>query len=440
MSEAISVKKIEKGDGLTRKILIEIPAAAMTEKLDKEAKQLAKTKSLKGYRRGKVPLSVIKKMFGDELRRNILVELMEQAFEQALQEKDLRIASNPVYEEVLATKDDVIAFSASFEVLPDIKLPVFKKLKVTCIRTEVNDEAVNHVLERFRRQLGKWKVVERKAQKGDLVNMDYVGKLKGEAFDGGTARSVDLELGSKQFIEGFEEGLIGLKAGDEKDLKLKFPKTYHAEEVAGQKVTFEIKIHAVKSCEPAALDESFVREIGIASGKLEDLQTELLNTMVREAEEASKHHAKRAIFVALREQAKFDLPNALVDQEIHRMRHDIQQQFIKSGVKQAKIPELPRDILEVEAKQRVKTGLLLAETIKQHELKVDEERVDEAIVSLAHQYQDANEVIQWYNDNIEERRKLASVILEDQVVDLIRSQAKITEKFVDYEELLNLAN
>ena len=376
-------------------------------------------------------------MFGQELRQNILAHLMDRAYGQALEEKSLQAVSMPSFALIPDGKAKMLTFSATFEIMPEIKLPAFKKLKVTRQVTSIDDVAVTSMLDKFRTQHGEWHAVERAAQMGDQVNLDYVGKLKGEPFEGGTAQDAELELGTGQFIEGFEEGLVDASIGDAMTLNLTFPKPYHSEALAGQKVTFDVKINGIKARELPELNEAFIQKLGIESGKLEDLQSELRSTMEREAEKASQQQVKSAVFKSLEEAASFDLPKALIDQEVHQMQQDMQQRFLSSGGTQDQLPDLPKTLFEAQATQRVKIGLLVAEVIKQHEIKVDQTRVDETIAKLAQQYQDAKEVIQWYNENDKERQKLASVVLEDQVVDLILDQAKVSEESVAYEALIN---
>lgn len=437
MIESVNIINLEKIENLAHKLTLEIPESDIEAKLDIEASELAKTKQIKGYRKGKVPVAVIKQMFGQELRARILSQLMDQHFGLAAKEKGLKVASMPAYALLPSESEGLTRFSASFEIMPDIKLPSFKGLKVVCQKAEVNDEAVDRMLDKFREQHGQWEKVERAAALGDQVNMNFVGKLDGVPFEGGSADGSDLELGAGQFIEGFEDGLVGLSAGESKTLDLTFPKQYHAEELAGKAVTFDVSINHVNGKQLPELNEAFIKQLGINSGSVDELRTELRSTMEREAKKGEQQKAKQAVFDALSEKASFDLPLSLIDQEIMQMQKDMEKRMLESGGSKDKMPELPRGIFEEQATQRVKLGLLVTEIIKQHDIKVDEARLDETIATLAEQYQDAKQVIQWYNEHPEERQKLSSVVLEDQVVDLVKEKAKISEEIVTYEALLN---
>jgi trigger factor len=433
----VKVKKVEKLKQLERKLLVEIPEQKITEACHAELLKLAKTQSLKGFRKGKVPMSVVKKRFGQDVKMDIIRQLMQQYFYMAIQQEKLQPASAPAFDIVSEEPAKPLVFSAIFEVYPDIKLPTLKSLKVNHHVTEINAEAVTEMLEKLRKQHGEWADVDRASQEGDQVNMNYVGKLKGEAFEGGTANDANLELGSKQFIPGFEEGLVGLKAGDEKDVKLKFPKEYHAENLAGKAVVFEVKINKVQGKTLPELDETFVKKLGIESGKIDDLSAEIESTMIRESQKASQHQVKQEIFKAFADKAKVDIPNAMLDQEIAAMQDDMKTRLQQQGQASQNLPDFPREHFEEQAKQRVKLGLLINALIAEQGLKVDDEKMKQRIAEVAAQYDDPQEVISWYEQHEEQRRKLESLVLEDQVVEFMLNSAKITEKNVTYEELMN---
>lgn len=430
---AIKVKKIER---LEHSLEAQFPKAELDTLVEQEYQRLSKTQTLKGYRKGKVPVSAIKQHYGAAVKQQMAEQLMQKYFLSALQEKNLHAASPAHYQMINPDDKGQVKFSARFEVYPTIKLPKMTKLAITKPVCELDDATTERMITKLREQQASWEKVDRAAQEGDRVLMDYVGKLNGEAFDGGTADGAHLTLGAKQFIDGFEDGLIGIKSGESRSLPLTFPKEYHAEHLAGQDVVFEVKVHEVEAQKLPEADAEFVKKLGLASGEIAELVKELETTMERESAKAVQAKAKQAVFDALAEQCDFDLPHAMVDREIATLQQDMRRRFEQQGMKPNQLPELPREHFEDQASKRVKLGLIMSELIQVNKIEPEQAQVDAKIDEIAAQYQDGEQVKQWYHSHPEEMDKLKSVVVEDIAIDWVLAQAKVTEEKVDYESLM----
>jgi len=430
---AVKVKKIER---LEHSLETQFPKEELDALVEQEYQRLSKTQSIKGYRKGKVPMSAIKQHYGAGVKQQMMEQLMQRYFITALEEKDLHAASPAHYE--LTNLDDkgVVKFNARFEVYPTVKLPKISKLAITKNACDLDDAATERMVLKLREQQASWEKVDRVAQNGDRVLMDYVGKLNDEPFEGGTADGAHLTLGAKQFIDGFEDGLVGIKTGESRSLNLTFPKEYHAEKLAGQAVVFDVTVHAVEEQKLPEADAEFVKKLGLASGEMSDLVKELETTMVRESTKAIQGKAKQAVFDALSDQCEFDLPHAMIDREIASLQDDMRKRFEQQGMKPNQLPELPREHFEDQANKRVKLGLIMAELIRQNDIKPEQSHIDKKIDEIAAQYQDGDQVKQWYHSHPEEMEKLKSVVVEDIAIDWVLEQAKVTEEKVDYESLM----
>ena len=430
---SIKVKKIER---LEHTLETNLPKAELNELIEQEFTRLAKTQDIKGYRKGKVPVSAIKQHYGNSVKQSMLEHLMEKYFVLSLKEKDLHAASPAQYEVINDEGDDTIRFSARFEVFPTIKLPKMSKLSITKPVCQLDDAATERMINKLREQQASWEKEDRAAKEGDRLLMDYVGKLNDEPFDGGTAEGAHLTLGAKQFIEGFEEGLIGVKAGEARSLNLTFPKAYHAEKLAGQAVVFDVTVHEVQAQILPEANEAFVKQLGIESGDIADLTKELESTMQRESTKAVTMKAKQAVFDALSEKCDFDLPHAMVDREIASLQQEMMRRFEQQGMKPNQLPELPREHFEDQANKRVKLGLIMSELVQENKMEPSEAQVLAKIDEIAVQYQDGEQVKQWYHSHPEEMDKLKSVVVEDMAIEWVLEQAKVTEENVDYETLM----
>ncbi|MGI2027273.1 trigger factor [Endozoicomonas acroporae] len=428
---------LEMTSGIERKLTITIPVADIDSEVNKRLQDLSRRVRLDGFRPGKVPMKVVKRRYGAGARQEVLGEMMQSSFIEAIQEQDLNPAGAPSVE-ALSDNDDGFAFVATFEVYPEIALNDFSGIVVERPIAEVQESDVDEMIETLRKQSTTFADVERAAELGDRITFDYAGTKDGEAFEGGSAENSTLELGSGRMIPGFEDGLVGVSAGEEKVLSLTFPEDYQAKDLAGHSVEFACKVHKVAAPSLPELNDEFFARFGVSEGGQEVFRTEVSRNMERELRQAVKNKVKNQVMDGLLKIHEVEVPSALTSQEIDRMREQAVQQF--GGMKGGFDPkQLPAELFEADAKKRVALGLLIGEVVKQREVKVDDERVRAMIEEMASAYQEPQQVIDWYYSNDEQLSQIKYVVLEEQVVDTILEAAHVSELACSYQDAIKPA-
>lgn len=433
---------IETTSGLERRLTVGVPAERVDVEVDSRLKKAAGNVRLPGFRPGKVPMKVMRQRFGPGVRQEVLGEVLSQSFQEAVVQENIRPAGQPSIEPRTMDPGKDLEYVATFEVFPDVELAELKDLEVEKLVAQVTDEDIDNIIEVFRKQQGSWETVERAAAEGDKVNIDYVGTRDGEPFDGGSAEGSDLELGSGSMIPGFEDGIIGMSAGEEKTLDLAFPDDYHSEELKGAQVQFKITVNAVQEMVPAALDQELFSKYGVEEGGEEQFRKEVGENMARELKNATDAKVKQQVMDALYEaHASLDIPKALVAQEVSVMRNQMFQQFGGAGAENLDLESLlPDDMFRDNAERRVKLGLVMAELISANEIKADGDKVRATIEEMAATYQDPQEVINYYYSNQDQLAAVESKVLEDQVVAKLLENATVVEKETDYQEAISQAS
>lgn len=430
---------IETTSGLERRLTVGVPAARVDVEVDSRLQKAAQNVKLPGFRPGKVPMKVMRQRFGTGVRQEVLGEVMSQSFQEAVVQEKLRPAGQPNIEprNLEAGKD--LEYVAIFEVFPDVDVAEMKGFAIEKPVADVKDEDVDTIIEVFRKQQGDWQAAERAAQDGDKVTLDYEGTKDSEAFEGGSAEDSELELGSGRMIPGFEEGVVGMKAGEEKTLQLSFPEDYHNEELKGAAVEFKITLRSVLEMVPAALDDALFAKYGVEDGGEPQFRKEVADNMARELKNAVETKVKQQVMDALLEaHQSLEVPKALVDQEIGVMRNQMFQQFGGASNQDLDLDSLlPNDMFTDNAMRRVKLGLVMAEIISKHEVKADAEKVRAVIDEMASTYQDPQEVIDYYYSNQEQLSSVESKVLEDQVVEKLLESANINENKCSYQEAIS---
>lgn len=432
---------IETTSGLERRLTVGVPAERVDVEVDNRLQKAMKNVRLPGFRPGKVPMKVMRQRFGAGVRQEVVGEVMSQSFQEAVIQEKLRPAGQPSIEPRNLDAGKDLEYVATFEVFPDVEVNEMSGFAVERPVAEVTGEDVDRIIEVFCKQQGSWEEVERAAEDGDKVNIDYAGTKDGEAFDGGSAEGSDLELGSGRMIPGFEDGIVGMKAGDEKTLELSFPEDYHSEELKGAAVEFKITVNNVQELKPAAVDEELFKLYGVEDGGEEEFRQQVTENMSRELKNAVTARVKQQVMDALLEAHDgLELPRALVDQEIRAMKGQMFQQFGGAAGQDLDLDALlPNDMFEDNAQRRVKLGLVVAEFISKNELQADADKVRETIEEMASTYQEPQEVIDYYYGNAEQLQAVESRVLEDQVVEKLLENADISDKACDYQEAINLA-
>ncbi|MCE9788730.1 trigger factor [Shewanella chilikensis] len=426
---------VETTQGLERRLTISVPAEQI-EKLVKDSLQReAKRARIPGFRPGKVPASVIEKRYGKAIRQDITGEVMQRNFVEAIIAEKLNPAGAPTFTPG-ATDAEKFEFTATFEIYPEVEIKGLDGIEVEQPVAEVQQADVDNMIETLRKQHATYETVERVAEDGDKVIINFVGSVDGEEFEGGKAEDFELQLGSGRMIPGFEEGVKGHKAGEEFDIDVTFPEEYHAENLKGKAAKFAITVKEVKGANLPEVNDEFAKLFGITEGGIDALKAEISKNMSRELEQALKANVKEQVLDGLLAANEIELPKALIDGEVDVLRRQAMQRFGGQG---ANMPELPAELFTEQAERRVKIGLLLGEVIKSNELKAEEERVQALIASMASAYEDPKEVIEYYNGNEELMQNMRNLALEEQAVEAVLKSAKVTQKDVAFEEFMNKA-
>jgi len=425
---------VETTEGLERKLTIAIPENRVDTAVNARLQEAAQTIRLNGFRQGKVPLKVVKNKFGKGVRQEVVGELMNQTYFEAIAQESLKPAGQPRIEPTSMDEGKDVEFVAVFEVYPEIELPDFAVIKAERLVAEVLDDDIDEMIETLRKQRQTWVPVERAAADGDMVNIDYVGKKEGEEFQGGKAAGQNLVLGSERMIPGFEDGVIGKSAGDDFTLQLKFPDEYHSEELAGAEVEFELKLNTVSEQSLPEVNEDFFKSFGVEKGGMEAFREEVSNNMQREMKTASRNKLKTTLMDALISDLEVAIPAALMSNEIHQLKHQTVQQM---GGGQGFDPHsMPDELFREQAKRRVTLGLILGEVISQQGIQADAEKVRDAVEEIAATYESPEEVVKWYYSNEEQLQGIESSVIEDQVFDYIIEQAQVSDKEVSYQDVI----
>lgn len=426
---------VETTKGLERRLTITVPADKIDVAVKSRLQQLAKTQRVNGFRPGKVPVTVIQKRFGQAVRQEIAGEVMQRNFYEAVVQEKLNPAGMPAFELKKDNQGEDLEFVASFEVYPEVEIKDLNKIKVEKPVVEISDKDLDNMMDTLRKQHANWKEGKRKAKKDDRVTIDFVGTIDGEEFEGGKAEGFQLELGKGRMIPGFEEPIVGKKAGEEVVAEVTFPEDYHAEKLKGKAAQFAIKVTKVEGLDLPEVNDEFAKLFGVEDGGVEALRGEVRKNMQRELEQTLKNQVKEQVIKGLLETNEVELPKALVSQEINVLRQQAMQRF--GNQQQGNLPQLPDELFEENARRRVSIGLLLGEVIKQKELKVDQAKVDALIETTASAYEDPTEVVTYYKGNKELMQQMQNIALEDQAVESVLADAKVKEVKKAFDEIMN---
>ena len=432
---------IETTSGLERRLTVGVPADRVDGAVAQRLQDASKNVRLPGFRPGKVPMRVMKQRFGEGVRQEVLGEVISQSFREAVEQENLRPAGQPRIEARNFESGKDVEYVAIFEIFPVVELNEVNGFEVKRPVAEVTDEDVDNIIDVFRKQQGKQVEVERAAEEGDTVVIDFLGTRDGEAFEGGSGEDFSLELGSKRMIPGFEEGIVGLAPGAETTLDLTFPEDYQQEDLQGVAVQFKITVKTVKTLELAPLDDKLFASYGVEEGGEAVFREEVRKNMERELRNAVQNHVKQQVMDAVvAAHESMEVPSSLVAQEIDGMRKQMFQQFggqAPEGMDLKSI--LPDDMFKTQADRRVKLGLVLSEMIGKFDLQADSAKVRALIEDIASTYQEPEEVVNWYYSENEQLASVESRVLEDQLVDTLLTSANIQDELCSYQDALATA-
>jgi len=418
---------VENAGGLERRMKVQVPAERVEQEVQSRLDSMSKTVRLDGFRPGKVPLKVIE--YGKQVRLEVVDELVNSTMQEALSQESIRPVGQPSVEPKAMQPGEPLEYVATFEVFPELSGMLDYGFKVTKPVVEITSDDVGNMLENLRQQRATWNVVERTAQPGDQVNIDFEGTIDGAPFAGNKAEQMSLVLGANTMIPGFEDQLAGVSAGDEKTLNITFPDDYAAAEVAGKDAEFQVKVNSVSEAVLPELDDDFARAFGIDENGMDGLREEITNNMQRELSGLITSKLKEQVFSGLLEANPVEVPRTLIESEIQQL----QSQESNQGVDASS--------LQATAERRVKLGVLISEIVKLNNIQVDPDRVRKLVDTIAESYEKPEEVVQWYYGNQEMLAGVQSSVMEELAVEWVISSsgADVTEKETGFSDLVEEA-
>lgn len=424
---------VETTDGLQRHLTITVPAAKIESAVISELRNIAKNRRFDGFRKGKVPLKMVSRLYGKAVRNDVMGDVMQRHFVEAIINEKITPAGAPTFVPVDIEEGKDLIFKASFDVYPEIELKNLDQIEVVKPIAQINDEDVARMLETLRKQQAKWIEKEGSCAENNRVTIDFVGTIDGEEFEGGKADSFALALGQNRMIPGFEDDILGKNVGDEFSIEVNFPEDYHAENLKGKAAKFDIKLHKIEQQELPEMTADFIKGFGVQSGDIDDLKAEVCKNMTRELKQTVKNRIKEQVIEGLIKHNNVEVPSALVEQEINALRRQAAQRF---GGDNKNSLELPKELFEAQAIRRVMISLLLGEVIKTEQLKADEQRVNALIEEMASAYETPSEVAAYYEKDERLMSNMRNIALEDQAIDRLLEKANVSEKEQSFSELM----
>ncbi|AHK78534.1 trigger factor [Ectothiorhodospira haloalkaliphila] len=425
---------VESLSNLERRMTVQVPAERIQEEVDRRLKSLVKRVRIDGFRPGKVPLKVVQKRYGEGVYQEVLGEILQSSYQEALAQERIIPAGTPDIEPQSMEAGQPLEYVATFEVFPEVQPADMSGAQIKRPQVEITEADVDKVIESLRKQRREWVDVERPAAEGDQVVVDFKGTLDGEAFEGGEAEDVPIELGQGRMIKDFEDQLPGVNPGEEKTIEVNFPEDYPAEHLAGRTAEFALTVKKVQEPSLPELNDEFAKAFGVEEGGMEKLREEVKNNMSREMGQAVKARVKDQVMDALLERNSVDLPSAIVQEEINRLREQTQSRY---GMNQEGAPQLPDEQFKADAERRVGLGLVIREIVRQHDIKVDQDKVTAELEAMAAGYEDPQQVISYYRGNKQAMSGLEAMVLEQQVVEWVLAQCEVSDEPMSFDALMN---
>ena len=426
--------------GVARRLNVSVPTSRVNEQFEARLQRTAKTVKINGFRPGKVPLNVVRREYGAGIYQEVVNDLIRDTVFEAIQQEKINAVGMPNIEKV-ENKDDALVYEATVEVYPEVEVKTFADLNIERKISEINDKDVDVMIENLQKQRQTWAVTKGMAKKDMQVTFDFEGTVDGEKFEGGAAEDFKLVLGSGRMIPGFEDGIEGMKAGEEKVIDVTFPADYQAENLAGKAAQFKITVKQVEKAKLPEIDAEFLKIFGLSEGEgVDKLKADVRKNMEREVRGGLRNQVKQAAFDALVAANEIEVPSAMVAQEIDRQRQQMIQQFTQQfgaqGAGAFDSSMLPDELFKEQAEKSVKLGVLVSKVLADAKLEVDQGRVDAYIDDMASSYEDPTEVVEYFKNDAQQRAQIEAVVLEDQVVDYILAAAKVSDVAISYEDLL----
>jgi trigger factor len=424
---------VESTGALERRMEVQVPAERIEKAIDERLKSISRTVRLKGFRPGKVPVKVVRQQFGQQVRQEVLGDVMQSTFAEAVVQEQLTPAGGPRIEPISTEQGGDLKYRAIFEIFPQIELKGIDSLEIQRPAASVADGDVDAMITNLREQRPTFASVDREAQDTDRVTVDFDGTIDGQPFEGGKGEGIPIVIGAGRMLADFEAGLKGVRAGEKKTIELTFPANYPTANLAGRRAQFAIDVKSVEERHLPELDDAFCQSYGVEEGGLERLREEVRDNMNRELTEAVRSRVKRQVMDALLAANPLELPKSVVDSQVRELQMDAARRM---GARDAsQVP--PPDGFREPARRRVALTLLINEVVKAADLKVDQAQVQTRILELAQQYQDPSQALQTLRGNPQAYRQVEASVIEEQAVDWLVTRAKISEQQMTFKEIMN---
>ena len=423
---------VESTGTLERRMRIELPLQPIEKQVNSRLQSVGRTAKIKGFRPGKEPAKVVKQRYGKQVREEVLNEVLQKSYSEAITQQDLTPASGPKIE----TENEggkTFAFTATFEIMPVVELKDLAKIKIENPEITIGDEDIDGMMLNLRKQKATWEEVDRKSADGDRVVIDFVGKLKGEEFPGGEGKDYPVVLGAAQMLPDFEKGLMGVKAGDEKTFKVKFPKDYQAEDLAGKKADFTINAHRVETEILPELDDDFAESFNVTEGGLERFTKDVRENMDREAEQKVKNDLREQVMNGLLDANPLEVPNALKQQEMYSMQRDAMQRM---GIEDAELAPPLENFAEA-AEKRVVLGLLVRQVIVDKEIKIEGAALKTYVEEMCASYENSEDMVNMYLSNPQIMQQIEPMVVEQQAIEWVIENGTTKVKKISFQEFMN---
>lgn len=432
---SVQVETLEK---LERRISLTLPAETIKSEVESRLKKLSRTVKADGFRPGKVPMSVVAQRYGYSVHYEVMNDKVGQAFADAVTEAKLRVAGAPRITEKEGAPEGQVAFDATFEVYPEVKLGDITTAEVERVATEVTEAAIDRTLEILRKQRRSFQQRPQAegAAESDRVTIDFEGKIDGVPFDGGKAEDFQFIIGEGQMLAQFDQAVRGMKAGESKTFPLQFPADYQGKDVAGKEADFLVTLKKIEAQHLPDVNEAFAKSLGIKDGTIDALRADIKRNLEREVKFRVLARNKAAVMDALVKLAELDVPKALVEGETERMIADAREDLKKRGVKDAEKAPIPAEIFQPQAERRVRLGLVVGELVRANGLQAKPEQLQKHIEEMAQSYEKPSEVIRWYLGDRQRMAEVEAVVVENNVADFVLGRARVTDKLVPFDELM----
>lgn len=428
---------VETLGALERRLNAFVSRQQVRSEIDARLKRLARTAKAPGFRPGKVPLRILQQQYGAQVEQEALGEALQQSFSDAVRDSNLRVAGAPNFELKDSAPDaEQLEYTATFEIFPEVTLNPIEEETLERLTYTLSEADVENTLTTVRRQRAVFESVDRAAETGDRVNIDFTGTLDGAVFEGGEAKNVPVVLGAGNMLPDFEAPIIGMKSGETKSFDMTFPENYHGKEVAGKQVTFAVTVNGVEAARLPELDEAFARSLDIPNGDVEKLKSDVRDNLQREIERRLKVRNKNNVMDLLLKAAQFELPKVLLEWETQNLTRQALNDMQARGMKIPAGATLPAELFAERAQKRARLGLIFSELAKRHDLGAKPEQVKALIQDYAWSFEKPEEVVKWYYSNPTRLQEAESLVVEDNVADWVMRTAKVSDTVVDFNELM----